>query len=108
MTRDSALDQKKVPLSIYTYDLEILRSAPNVTHMAGHLLALEDAAWRLVLSDRTRGTMRQRVAVRRVLHAEIVAFDGAGKALTDRGADDINNLTQTNLSGESTVSPSMR
>ena len=30
--------------------------------------------------------------MRRVLHAEVVALDGTGKALTDRGADNIDLL----------------
>src|SRR5690625_7441286 len=49
--------------------------------MTGHFLALEHPPGRLALADGTRRAMRQRVAVRCILHAEIVALAHTAKAL---------------------------
>ena len=90
--RNGALDQQQVALGIDANDFEVLRGAAHVTHVAGHLLALEDAARRLVLADGTRRAVRQRVTVGGVLGAEIVALDGTGKSFTDRRANDVDLL----------------
>ena len=92
MTRDSTLDQQQVSFSIDTYDFKILYGAANVTHVAGHFLALEYSARRLVLTNGARRTMRQRVTVRRVLHAEVPTLNGTGEAFTNRRTYDINFL----------------
>ena len=62
--------------------------------MAGHALALEDATRSLALTDRTGRAVRHRVTVG--LHAarEVVTLHRARKALTDRGARDIDDLTR--------------
>jgi hypothetical protein len=59
MTRDSTLDQEQVTLSIDTYDFKVMYGATNVTHVASHFLAFENATWCLVLTDRAWSTMRQ-------------------------------------------------
>ena len=100
VTRNGALDQDQVAIGIDADDFEVLDGAAHVAHVAGHLLALEDAARRLVLTDGTRSAVRQRVAVRRVLGAEVVTLDRTGEALTDGRADDVDllaRLEQVNL-----------
>ena len=54
--------------------------------MTGHLLALEHATRGLALADGTRRAVRQRVAVRGVLGAEVVTLDHASEALALGGA----------------------
>ena len=92
MSRYRALDQQQVAFRINTYNDQALRCSANVAQMTGHLLTFENAPGRLVLTDRSGDAMRPRVTVGRVLHMEVVALDGTGKALTDRGTDDINFL----------------
>jgi hypothetical protein len=57
MTWDSAFDQQQVTFCVNPHNFKVLRSATNVTHMAGHLLAFEDAAGSLVLTNRTWNAM---------------------------------------------------
>src|SRR3546814_20483111 len=62
------------------------------THVAGHLLARENATGRLPLADRARRAMRQRVAVRRVAHLEVPALDRALETLALGHALDVDAL----------------
>ena len=57
--------------------------ALHVAQMAGHALAREHAARALVLADRARHVVRDRVAVRARFGREVVALDHAGEALAD-------------------------
>src|SRR5690606_30586809 len=66
---------------------------PRVAHVAGHLLAREHATRGLTLTDRARGTVRQRVTVGGITHGEAVPLDGAGKTLALGHAGDIDHLT---------------
>src|SRR5690606_18822015 len=68
------------------------RALAHGTHVAGHLLAREHAARRLALADRAGRAMRQRVAVRRVTHAEVPALDRALEALALGHALDVDHL----------------
>src|SRR5690606_3103598 len=74
------------------HHLQALRGLGVGAHVAGHLLAGEHAAGRLALADRTRRTMRQRVAVRRVAHAEVPALDRALEALALGDTLDVDQL----------------
>src|SRR5690606_41799463 len=59
----------------------LFRSDALGTHVAGHLLALENATRGLVLTNRAGGAVGQGVAVGGILHAEVPALDDALKAL---------------------------
>ncbi len=93
MARDRTLDQEKIAFRIDAHNLKVLHGAANVAHVARHLFALEDSAGRLVLTNRSRSTMRQRVAVRGILHREMVPFDDAGESFTVCCSDNIDILT---------------
>src|SRR5690606_1300653 len=56
------------------------------------LLAFENTAWRLVLTNRTGRTVRPGVTVGRILHAEVPALDNALKTFTFGCAGNIHNL----------------
>src|SRR6056297_393021 len=88
-----AANEQQVAFGVYPYDFEILGGDALGAHVAGHLLALEHASGRLALANGTRRTMRQRVAVRGVLHPEIMALDDAGKTLALAGAGHVDHLT---------------
>ena len=92
MARYRTLDQDQVAFRVDANHFQVLRGAADVTHMTGHLLALEYTTRRLVLADRTRRAVRQGVAVRGVLRPEVMALDGTGEAFTDRGANDVDFL----------------
>ena len=59
--------------------------------MPGHAFTLGHTTRRLPLSDRARRTMRERIAVRCVLHAEVVSLHRTGEtfSLTDAGYIDL-------------------
>src|SRR5690606_19818861 len=90
--RHGALDRDQAALGVDPDHFQALRALAHRTHVAGHLLAREYAARRLPLADRTRGTMRQRVAVRRVAHLEVPALDRALEALALGHALDVDDL----------------
>src|SRR5436190_1573973 len=48
-----AADQQQISFGIDSDDHEVLLGHTPIAHVAGHLLALEDATGRLVLADRT-------------------------------------------------------
>src|SRR5690606_7731054 len=81
-TRHCTLHQQQVFLSVHTNDHERLRGNLAITHLTSHLLALENATRRLVLTYGTRRTMRQRVTMRRILSSKVPALDHTGKTLT--------------------------
>src|SRR4029077_20011845 len=60
--------------------------ACRVAEMARHALALENVRRALVLAGRAGYAVRNRVAVRGVLAAEVIALDDAGEAFADRHA----------------------
>src|SRR5690606_20411001 len=62
-------------------------------HVAGHFLAFPHATRGLVLTDGARSTVRQRVAVRRILHAEIPALDNTLEAFAFGHTGHIDQLT---------------
>src|SRR6476646_7021437 len=74
------------------HNFEIHGRTGHITHVPGHLLAREHAARRLALADRTRRTVRQRVAVRRVAHGEVPALDRALEALALGDALEVDGL----------------
>src|SRR6056297_319530 len=91
-TRHRAANEQQVAFGVYPYDFEVLGGDALGAHVAGHLLALENASGRLALTDRTGRPMRQRVAVRGILHPEIMALDDACKALALAGAGHVDLL----------------
>src|SRR4029078_5282181 len=90
--RNRAFDRDEMTIEIDLHDFEIDRGAAHVTHVTGHLLAREHATRRLALADRARRAMRQRVAVRRVAHREVMALDRALETLALRDAGDVDLL----------------
>ena len=76
-----------------------------VAEVARHVLAREHAARVLRHRDRARHVVRTAVAVRRALRAEVVALDGAGEALADRGALHVDLLARRRTRVTGTVAP---
>ena len=68
MTRDCTSDQQKIAICVNADDDQVLCRAANIAHVTRHLLAFEDTTRRLVLTDGTRRTMRERVAMGGILH----------------------------------------
>src|SRR5690606_11777599 len=91
-TGDSALDRDQAALGVDLHHLQALRGLGFGAHVAGHLLAREHATRGLALADRAGRTMRQRVAVRRVAHAEVPALDRALEALALGYTLDVDDL----------------
>ena len=90
-TRDSALDQDEVLLGIDADNGKVLHGNALVTHVTGHLDALEDARRVSALTDGTRmtlevGTVRHRTA------ALTPALDATLETLTLGGTDDVDLL----------------
>src|SRR5688500_540178 len=92
-TGNGALDRDQATLGVDLDHLETLHGLLDRTHVTGHLLAREHAARRLALADRARRAMRQRVAVRRVAHLEVMALDRALEALALGHAGHVDDLT---------------
>src|SRR4051812_38250356 len=78
-----ALDEKQLALGIDAHHFQAGDRALHVAEMTRHALALEHVRRALVLAGRARNAMRNRVAVRGVLAAEVMALDYAGEALAD-------------------------
>src|SRR5690606_38589705 len=91
--RDGALDEEQVVLCIDAYDLQVLGGLLDIAHVTRHLLAFPYTTWALVLTDRARGAMRQRVTVGGILHAEIPALDDTLEAFALGDARYVYHLT---------------
>src|SRR5690606_17540659 len=91
-TGDGALDCDQAALCVDLDHLQALRGLRVGAHVAGHLLARKHATRGLALADRAGRAMRQRVAVRRVAHAEVPALDRALEALALGDALDVDDL----------------
>src|SRR5690606_10150461 len=91
---NSAPDQQQSAFCVDTHDVEILDGTGDVTQMAGHFLAGEDAAGILSLADGTGHAVRTGVTVRCALRTEVVALDGSGKALADGGTGYVHLLAR--------------
>src|SRR6185436_10042433 len=90
--RDRALDEKKLARLVDAHDLKIRDGPTHVAEMAWHALALEDVRRALVLAGGAGNPMRDRVAVRCVLPAEMMPLDDPGEALADRHALHVDEL----------------
>src|SRR5690606_10254065 len=71
-TGNIAFHQQQIALFVNADHLEVLCGDTLHTHVSGHLLALEYTARRLVLANGTGNAMRNGIAMRRVLHPEVV------------------------------------
>src|SRR5205085_4418634 len=91
--RNGALDEDQAALDVGLHHTQIERGNAVDTHVAGHLLVLEGLAGVLTATGRTDRTVRDRDAVGGAQTAEIPALHAAGKALADRGAGDVDELT---------------
>src|SRR5690606_40921284 len=89
MAGNGALDQQQAAFGVDTHDVEVLNGTGHIAQVASHALAGEDAARILRLADRAGHAVRTGVTVRGALRTEVVALDGAGETLTDRGARDV-------------------
>src|SRR5512139_140433 len=91
-TRNSAPQQHQPTLSVDTNDLEILLGTRHRAHVARHALARKHATRILGHADGARNIVRTRVAVGGALRLEVVALDGARKALALRHTGDVHLL----------------
>src|SRR5258705_150400 len=94
-----ALDQDEAALDVGLHHLEIERGHPVDAHVARHLLVLEGLARVLAATGGTDRTVRNRHAVRSAQSAEIPPLHAAGEALADRGAGDVDELTDHEVIG---------
>ena len=92
MTRYRPFDDNQITLRDDLDDGQSLRCSLYVAHMPRHFLAFEHTSRRLVLTNRAWGAMGERVAMRCILHPEIVTLDATGKTFTDRRADNVDQL----------------
>ena len=96
-TRDSALDQDEVLLGIDADNGKVLDGNALVTHVTGHLDALEDARRIGALTDRTGVTLEVRTMRHRTA-ALTPALDATLEALTLGGTDDVDLLDISEIS----------
>src|SRR6202040_745805 len=96
---NGAFDQDQAALDVGLHHAQIERGDAIDTHVTGHLLVLERLAGILASAGRTDRTMRYRDAVGGAKPAEIPALDAARKTLADRGAGDIDKLTDHEMVG---------
>lgn len=97
MAPDSALDQDEVLLGIDADNGKVLDGNALVTHVTGHLDALEDARRIGALTDRTGVTLEVRTMRHRTA-ALTPALDATLEALTLGGADDVDLLDISEIS----------
>src|SRR5687768_18443439 len=81
-----ALDEEQLALGIDADDLDVLHRAFRVTQMACHTLSWKHAPRILVLPDRARLPVGNRVAVTRTIGGKMVPLDHAGETLALRGS----------------------
>ena len=87
-----ALDEDQAALDVGRNDLKLLLGAILVTHVAGHLLVLEDLARILALTGRTERAVRDRDAVGGAQTAEAPTLHAAGETLTLGATLDVDEL----------------
>src|SRR5262245_530832 len=91
--RHRALYQDEPPLDVRLHDLEIECGDPLDPEMSRHLLVLEGLAWVLPAAGRAVRAMRDRHAVGGAQAREIPALHRTGEPLADRGAGNVDILT---------------
>src|SRR2546421_2508177 len=96
---NGAFDQDQAALDVGLHNAQIERGDAIDAHVARHLLVLESLAGILTSAGRTDRTMRYRDTVGGAKPAEIPALHAAGKALTDRGAGDVDELADHEMVG---------
>src|SRR5882757_8866884 len=96
---NGAFDQDQAALDVGLHNTQVERGDAIDTHVTGHLLVLEGLAGVLTATGRTDRTVRDRDAVGGAQTAEIPALHAAGKTLTDRGAGDVDELTDHEMVG---------
>ena len=77
-----ALDEQQIVRLAHLDDFEILRGAPHLAHVAGHLHAAHDRAGEQALADGAGAAMPALGAVRRIAAGET---HGASPRLQSRG-----------------------
>jgi hypothetical protein len=95
--RHRTLDEDQAALDIGLHHLQIERGDALDAHVPGHLLVLEGLARILAAAGRTDRAVRDRHAVRGAQAPEVPALHAAGKALADRRAGDIDELTDDEM-----------
>src|ERR1700742_3147935 len=90
---NGAFDQDQTALDVGLDHAQVERGDAIDAHVTGHLLVLEGLAGVLTAAGRTDRAVRHRDAVGGAQTAEIPALHAAGKALADRSAGDVDELT---------------
>src|SRR5690348_5971764 len=96
---NGAFDEDQAALDVGRNHAQVERGDAVDAHVAGHLLVLPGLAGVLSAAGRTDRTVRDRHAVGGAQTAEIPALHTAGKALTDRGAGDVDELADDEMVG---------
>src|SRR5208282_716591 len=76
---------------------DVLRRAPPVAHVTGHLLVLEGLARVLPVAGRAMAAMGDRHAMGGAKAAEVPPLHGAREALADRRASHVDELTREEM-----------
>src|SRR4029077_5291073 len=97
--RNGAFDEDQAALYVGRDHAQVERGDAVDAHVTGHLLVLPGLAGILTAAGRTDRTVRDRHAVGGAQTAEIPALHAAGKALTDRGAGDVDELADDEMVG---------
>src|SRR6266403_2422355 len=85
-------DQEQISRQIDLHHAQVLGGAAHDAHVTGHATALEHPARRLTLPDGARRAVREGHSVGRGHAGEVVTLHGAGKALADGRAGDVDRL----------------
>src|SRR3984893_6026765 len=96
---NGALDEDQAARNVGLHHAQIERGDAIDAHVTGHLLVLERLAGILASAGRTDRTVRDRDAVGGAQAAEIPALHAAGKALADRSAGDVDELSDHEMVG---------
>src|SRR6201997_768155 len=96
---NGAFDQDQTARDIRLHHAQVEGGDAVDAHVARHLLVLPGLAGVLAAAGRADRTVRDRDAVGGAQAAEIPALHAAGKALADRGAGDVDELTDDEMIG---------
>src|SRR6201996_4575640 len=96
---NGTFDEDQTALDVGRDHAQIERGDAIDAHVTRHLLVLPGLAGVLTATGRTDRTVRDRHAVGGAQTAEVPALHAAGKAFTNRGAGDVDELADDKMIG---------